>query len=178
MSITGGRAVGGMRRLRARLIAWPSLAALIIPLAVIGFRSGSVGASGPSAVAVGEFGLILTTNDGGTTWVQRNSGTSLEFFRVNCPDPVHCFASAMQGFIDVTTDGGVTWTGRPTTASGNMEGISFPVGDDNDGITCGQGGVIFTTSKCRRELDETELRCFADAAQRIHARHPACLGRG
>src|SRR5215472_14280105 len=65
-----------------------------------------------TAVAVGYYGFILRTNDGGTTWTASGGTSPLGFFGVSFADQNTIFAvggDAWGGAISRTTDRGATW---------------------------------------------------------------------
>jgi photosystem II stability/assembly factor-like uncharacterized protein len=58
---------------------------------------------------VGEFGVILVTHDGGTTWMAQKSPVDTTLFGVNFPDVQHGWAVGIEGVMLRTEDGGATW---------------------------------------------------------------------
>lgn len=63
-----------------------------------------------NAVAVGYYGSIVETDDGGNTWHERPSGTTKSLYSVSMADDKHGWAVGQVGTILRTDDGGVTWT--------------------------------------------------------------------
>ncbi len=63
-----------------------------------------------NAVAVGYYGSILATDDGGATWKRQESGTTKSIYSVSMADAKHGFAVGQTGTILRTDDGGETWT--------------------------------------------------------------------
>jgi photosystem II stability/assembly factor-like uncharacterized protein len=59
--------------------------------------------------AVGEFGTILTTADGGQTWSAQKSPVETTLFGVQFTDANNGFASGIEQVLLRTTDGGTTW---------------------------------------------------------------------
>ena len=59
--------------------------------------------------AVGYFGTIVATSDGGVTWTSQASGTYQTLYTVCFTDTSHGWAAGYQGTILLTTDGGATW---------------------------------------------------------------------
>ena len=59
--------------------------------------------------AVGEFGTILYTTDGGTTWTTQTSGTTDDLMDVSFIDANNGWIVGWYGTILNTTDGGTTW---------------------------------------------------------------------
>jgi len=66
--------------------------------------------------AVGRFGSIIHTTDGGDTWAFQNSAAVNTMFDVDFSDNLHGFAVG-QGIILRTTDGGQNW--QPTAVEEN-----------------------------------------------------------
>lgn len=60
-------------------------------------------------IAVGKFGLILLTEDGGKTWQTRPSGTTGTLSGVSFADHQHGFVVGSGGTLLATSDGGATW---------------------------------------------------------------------
>ena len=58
--------------------------------------------------AVGKFGIILYTQDGGKSWIQQNSGTTKPLTSVSFADQRHGFAVG-GGTILTTSDTGRSW---------------------------------------------------------------------
>lgn len=59
--------------------------------------------------AVGEFGTILTTADGGKTWSAQKSPVETTLFGVQFTDASNGFATGIEQVLLRTTDGGATW---------------------------------------------------------------------
>jgi photosystem II stability/assembly factor-like uncharacterized protein len=75
-------------------------------------------ASASSCVAVSAFQTaILTTNDGGTTWVSQTVPSGVSYLTgISCGSPSDCVAVAGSPgppVIISTHDGGVMWTSQP-----------------------------------------------------------------
>jgi len=66
-----------------------------------------------NAVAVGYYGSIRQTRDGGKTWLKRESGTNKPLYSVSMADPQHGWAVGQTGLILRTADGGETWARQP-----------------------------------------------------------------
>jgi photosystem II stability/assembly factor-like uncharacterized protein len=58
---------------------------------------------------VGEFGVILTTSDGGRTWSAQASGVETTLFGVDFADSQRGWAVGIESVMLHTTDGGATW---------------------------------------------------------------------
>jgi len=73
--------------------------------------------------AVGRFGMILLTRDGGKTWQERPSGTSRALSAISFADHQHGFVVGSGGTTLTTSDGGVTWRAQPSDTSEQLLGI-------------------------------------------------------
>ena len=62
------------------------------------------------AVAVGYWGAVYQSEDGGLTWAKRESGTLRSLYDVSMGDALHGWAVGQLGLILRTTDGGKTWS--------------------------------------------------------------------
>jgi photosystem II stability/assembly factor-like uncharacterized protein len=85
----------------------------------------------PTALAVGENGLILASDDGGASWEQRRSGTAAHLAAVAFADELTAYAvgggtlgagNGSVGVILKADNGGLTWkpVGPSVTASGGL----------------------------------------------------------
>ncbi len=89
------------------------------------------------AIAVGEFGAVLKTMDGGTTW-QNLDPMPEEFYPQDAwfQDPQQGWAVGLRGRVMETADGGATWrlvqtpTLAPLFTLGALNGVPCVVGGD------------------------------------------------
>jgi photosystem II stability/assembly factor-like uncharacterized protein len=65
-------------------------------------------------MAVGHNGTILTTNNGGTTWASRESGTTKTLYEVRLKSSTEAVVAGDNGVVLRTTDSGATWTALTT----------------------------------------------------------------
>jgi photosystem II stability/assembly factor-like uncharacterized protein len=68
---------------------------------------------------VGDFGTVMRTDDGGTTWARQSLGSGAWMWAVGAASPAAAWVLDENGVIHATTDGGRTWTlqlYRPTIA--------------------------------------------------------------
>lgn len=93
--------------------------------------------------AVGAFGAILHTADGGQTWRPQASGTTEPLFGVAFADGQHGCAVGRSGLILATADGGETWTARGSGTDRHLFQVAF--GDAQTGCAVGDWGTIVTT---------------------------------
>ncbi|HJY63264.1 MAG TPA: YCF48-related protein [Ignavibacteria bacterium] len=83
--------------------------------------------------AVGEYGTILKTTNGGVTWQKQNSGTSTQFISLDFVDQNTGYAGGTNQMLKKTTNGGQSWQDLtlPTAANYYVMDIKFisaPVG--------------------------------------------------
>jgi photosystem II stability/assembly factor-like uncharacterized protein len=110
-------------------------------------------------VAVGEGGVILRTDDAGSTWTQVASGTGDRLERVSfapAPDQSYGAAVSRSGAFLRTTDGGATWT--LSTVQVGMRDVATPsasvvvlVGDDEAVLRSEDGGASWTQETVPQE---------------------------
>jgi photosystem II stability/assembly factor-like uncharacterized protein len=74
--------------------------------------------------AVGEFGLILASDDGGLTWKQQQSATHNLLYAVQAVDAKFAVLAGSDGVVLETLDGGRKWTRVPTSTQKHLFGIS------------------------------------------------------
>ena len=58
---------------------------------------------------VGEFGIVMASEDGGRTWHQQHTPVESTLFGVRFTDTTHGFAVGIDSTILTTSDGGATW---------------------------------------------------------------------
>ena len=74
--------------------------------------------------AVGAFGTIDTTTDGGDTWTQQPISFQNHLYAIACPSA--CWTGGSVGGILFTPDAGVTWLSQASTVGADLHGISCP----------------------------------------------------
>jgi photosystem II stability/assembly factor-like uncharacterized protein len=111
---------------------------------------------GTTGYAAGEFGTLLRTNDGGTTWGTVRTGLSLNFTEMDVIDG-DSIVVASECAMRRTDNGGKTFRRLPFTSSERqcsrrLLGLSFPTADvgylllDGGGLLrTGDGGRSFST---------------------------------
>ena len=97
------------------------------------------------AWAVGNFGAILHTTDGGKTWPQVSSGTRLPLYSVDFADAQHGWAVGKSGLVLHTRDGGTTWTPQTTPLSIEKHLFKVRAIDARTAWAVGDWGTIITT---------------------------------
>ena len=106
------------------------------------------------AIAVGEKGTVLKTEDGGQHWSITNSGTlrlllSVCFINNQTGWAVGGYsatspAPGSDGIILKTTDGGNSWQANPVGFTRNLRSVCFP--SAQTGYICGDSGTILKTT--------------------------------
>jgi photosystem II stability/assembly factor-like uncharacterized protein len=93
---------------------------------------------------VGEFGIIITSHDGGRTWQQQHSPVETTLFGVNFKDTTHGWAVGSDTTILRTEDGGATWRPQPGPT------MQRPLYDvcvrGNSGWIVGEAGTMLKSS--------------------------------
>jgi len=101
---------------------------------------------GQHVVAVGFFGAVYVSTDGGETWSQQDSGTQKSLYDVSMADPRRGWAVGQRGLILHTDDGGITW--KPQENSKAEQGshlFSVHAVDANTAWAVGEWGTrLFT----------------------------------
>lgn len=91
---------------------------------------------------VGEFGLILHTDDGGETWSAQRAGSNLpQLVAVRFRDTLDGLAVGQTGVALRTADGGAHWTPIKTGTKQGLYGISL---EGRHGVVVGSGVVLLT----------------------------------
>ena len=102
-----------------------------------------------TGTAVGWFGTILRTDDGGATWTSQNRPalflSAVSFVDANTGTAVGADdGRADSGTILRTDDGGATWTRQSSGTNNYLYGVSFV--DANTGTAVGGAGTILRTT--------------------------------
>jgi len=93
--------------------------------------------------AVGEFGVIFTTADGGKTWTAQKSPVQTTLFGVHFADPQRGWATGIEQVLLRTTDGGETWTKMDVQArKGFVLGLYDVAVQGQVGWAIGDSGLV------------------------------------
>ena len=118
--------------------------------------------------AVGEFGTIMASSDGGMTWTQQHSPFESTLFGVHFTDPQHGWAVGIDSVIVITSDGGATWTVQPPPVRGRsfsdvtiLGSRGWIVGESGTLLVSGDGGATWKLSEVPIELAANWLRGVA-----------------
>jgi len=99
---------------------------------------------------VGALGTVLSTDDGGATWVSRETQGAVTFFDVVFADPATGWAVGNAGALFQTDDGGARWTdrtlpcGKSCTRVIDLLKIRFT--SPQSGWIVGERGMVYRTT--------------------------------
>ena len=125
-------------------------------------------------IAVGEFGIIRVTSDGGATWTSQASLTTDTLLAVHFYDELHGTAVGTQGTIIATTDGGATWEAQVSGTTKRLNEVFYSSADRI--VVVGEGGLVLTKTLggrdgcCRRE-PAVDVRAFTELPESIQSIH-------
>lgn len=97
-----------------------------------------------NGTAVGNFGTIIHTANGGITWTNQTSGTEKYLYAVSFSDANNGTAVGYYGTIIHTIDGGKTWVPQSSGKTNTLYGVSFT--NANNGTAVGSYGTILRTT--------------------------------
>jgi photosystem II stability/assembly factor-like uncharacterized protein len=106
--------------------------------------------------AVGKFGLIFLTKDGGKTWQRQPSGTTKMLSAVSFADDEHGFVVGSGGTLLATDDGGATW--RPQNSSTKDQLLGVYALRPTQVFAVGAFGTLLSTSDGGRSWSKHELK--------------------
>ena len=93
--------------------------------------------------AVGNFGAIVRTTDGGVNWELQKSGTTDFLFGVAANGAQGAVAVGANGIILRTINRGATWERRQSGVSAGLQDVDFA--DANHGLVVGENAILRTT---------------------------------
>lgn len=116
-------------------------------------------------IAVGYFGAIFLSEDGGNKWERRSANTQASLYSIGMADEKRGWVVGQLGTILRTEDGGQTWTAQenPKQKEGSHL-FSVYVIDANTALTIGEWGSILYT--------ENAGKTWEDRSFLIHEKHP------
>jgi PKD repeat protein len=92
-------------------------------------------------MACGDYGLVVVSNDGGTTWTSQTVGVDIwHDFGWDSPD--HVFVCGTPGLVYESWDGGVTWQNANPQGAGQSALYECTFTSDYHGFICGSQGVL------------------------------------
>jgi len=107
-------------------------------------------------VAVGKFGLILLTQDGGRTWQRRPSGTTKTLSALSFADHEHGFIVGSGGTLLATDDAGATWRPQNSGTKDHLLGV-YALSRVRV-FAVGAFGILLSTSDGGRSWSKQELK--------------------
>jgi photosystem II stability/assembly factor-like uncharacterized protein len=99
--------------------------------------------AGQDVWAVGDYGHVLATTNGGSTWTPQTSGTGQNLEAVVFVDSQTGWAVGKRGVIIHTSNGGTTWTAQSSGTTLSLDGVAFA--DSMHGYAVGANGLILAT---------------------------------
>ena len=97
-----------------------------------------------NAYAVGEYGTVLKSIDGGLTWNTLSTGTTATWWSLSITGSGTIYLAGMNGIILKSVDGGDNWIMLPTGTTTWILAIDFP--DEQTGYALDGIGNIFKTT--------------------------------
>jgi photosystem II stability/assembly factor-like uncharacterized protein len=94
--------------------------------------------------AVGNYGTVLRTIDGGTNWNILNTNTTKDLNGIFFNNSNYGFVVGDSGIIITTIDSGINWTTLSSGTNADLYSIYFT--DSLHGYSCGSNGKIIKTS--------------------------------
>ena len=141
-------------------LSWFFLASYI---ALTGFEAKEIddllaidGRHNANKVAVGKFGLVFLTPDGGKTWERRASGTHRTLSAVSFADHQNGFIVGSGGALLATSNGGATWQAQNSGTKDQLLGVhaSSPL----RAFAVGAFGTVLSTSDGGRNWSKHEFK--------------------
>ena len=99
---------------------------------------------------VGEFGLVLISEDGGKSWNRQDAGAEVLLFDVSVVSRDHVVAVGSEGVVVETLDGGSTWQRRETGTHEHLYGVSA---NGERTVVSGAGGVVLRGKRGAERLE-------------------------
>lgn len=99
---------------------------------------------------VGEFGLVLISEDGGKSWNRQNAGAEVLLFDVSVVSRDHVVAVGSEGVVVETLDGGTTWQKRESGTHEHLYGVSA---NAERMVVSGAGGTILRGTRAAPPLE-------------------------
>jgi photosystem II stability/assembly factor-like uncharacterized protein len=102
-------------------------------------------ADATTGIVVGQVGTILTTSDGGETWVARNSGTTNEL-RAVLVSGADMWVAGAAGTVLRSADGGASWCAHQTGTVEQLNGLALTPQDGSLYAVGAEGVIVRTTT--------------------------------
>jgi photosystem II stability/assembly factor-like uncharacterized protein len=109
-------------------------------------------------VAVGDWGAVYVSQDGGTSWEKAYSGTQSLLYNVSMANEEKGWAVGQLGLVLRTEDGGKTWSHQPTVKEGQgVHLFSVQALDENRAWVVGEWGTRLFTDDGGRTWQDLSL---------------------
>ena len=122
--------------------------------------------------AVGDFGTVIKSTNGGSNWFLLETSTTIDLYGVWFISPDWGMVVGDEGTFLQTTDGGVTWTQRTIASGATLYGVSFP--DPLIGNVVGYPGTVLKTTNG----GSTWQQQLAGGGDHLHAVHFTDANKG
>lgn len=99
---------------------------------------------GSTGWACGNGGFIKKTTDGGATWTDQVSGTTLALHGIDFINANEGWACGLGGTMLHTTNGGASWTVQTSSTANLLSDVKFA--DSQNGWACGYTGTVLRTT--------------------------------
>jgi photosystem II stability/assembly factor-like uncharacterized protein len=106
-------------------------------------------------VAVGKFGLILLSKDGGKSWQRRPSDTANALSAISFADNEHGFVGGSGGMLLATNDGGNSWRSQISGTKDQLLGVYAVT--PTEIFAVGAFGTLLSTSNAGQSWTKHEL---------------------
>lgn len=114
--------------------------------------------AGKRAVAVGDHGVVLLSDDGGARWRQaRTVPVSFTLTSVSFADDQHGWAVGHGGTVMVTSDGGETWRVQRVVTAEDRPLFAVHFFDARSGVAVGLWSLVLVTSDGGETWQERQL---------------------
>ncbi len=123
--------------------------------------------------AAGDYGIIVTTGNGGTGWHKQSPNAFPQMNAVSCPSASVCFAVGSPPNVLATSDGGTSWSMQPSSVAPfiSLSGISCPatttcfaVGNVGTIVATTDGGAHWNLQTSGTGLQLTAISCATTSA--------------
>jgi photosystem II stability/assembly factor-like uncharacterized protein len=175
--------VPALRAIAEQLQIFRVFAASVLACVVVLGASGRAGAgevkdnlyavkalSPTDSWAVGNFGSIYQTRDGGRSWAKRESGTKMPLFGVDFADAEHGWAVGRSSLILHTADGGKTWNPQKSPLPPDKHLFNVKVVDARTVWVVGDWGAIGVTHDGGATWQDHSLGTFTVRVEEVPGR--------
>jgi photosystem II stability/assembly factor-like uncharacterized protein len=131
----------------ALAVVWAVVSVSLTHAAVLRDHLYGVKALSPTeAWAVGNYGAIYHTANGGQSWDPRDSGTKSPLFSIDFGDAQHGWAVGRSSEIRATADGGKTWSAQKSPLESSKHLFKVDAVDARTAWAVGDWGAVVVTT--------------------------------